>query len=167
MARGGGDYQFDGPDGKTNLLGLFEGRRQLVVYRAFFEPGVIGWPDHACVGCSLMADQVAHIAHLNARDTTFAYASRAPQAEIKRLKQRMGWTMPWYTITDEWDANFGVDRRGKTRPRAIPRARHTTGGTGTTTTTIPSRRRGRCVPRPPAQPTPPRDWENRDEATAS
>ena len=57
----------------------------------------------------MMADQVAHLAHLNARDTTFAYASRAPQPDIARLKARMGWTMPWYTITDEWDADFGVD----------------------------------------------------------
>ncbi len=22
---------------------------------------------------------------------------------------RMGWTMPWYTITDDWDVDFGVD----------------------------------------------------------
>ena len=63
-------YVFDGPRGKASLLDLFEGRRQLIVYRAFFEPGVIGWPDHACVGCSLMADQVADVRHLNARDTT-------------------------------------------------------------------------------------------------
>ncbi len=96
------EYAFDGPDGRVSLAGLFEGRRQLVVYRAFFEPGVIGWPEHACHGCSMMADQVANLAHLNARDTTFAYASRAPQADIARLKERMGWAMPWYTITDEW-----------------------------------------------------------------
>src|SRR5438132_86321 len=50
------DYLFDGPEGKASLLDLFGGRRQLVVYRAFFEPGVIGWPDHACHGCSMMAD---------------------------------------------------------------------------------------------------------------
>src|SRR6266478_6443346 len=50
-----------------------ERRRQLIVYRAFFEPGVFGWPEHACRGCSLGADQVAHLAHLNARDTTLAY----------------------------------------------------------------------------------------------
>ena len=87
----------------------FEGRRQLVVYLAFFEPGVFGWPEHACRGCSLGADQVAHLAHLNARDTTLAYASRAPQADIARLKARMGWEMPWYTITDSFDADFGVD----------------------------------------------------------
>jgi len=102
-------YVFDGPGGKASLLDLFEGRRQLVVYRAFFEPGVHGWPEHACVGCSLMADQVAAVVHLNARDTTFAYASRAPQPDIERVKARMGWTFPWYTITDRFDADFGVD----------------------------------------------------------
>ena len=102
-------YEFDGPKGKASLLDLFDGRRQLIVYRAFFEPGVFGWPEHACRGCSLGADQVAHLAHLNARDTTLAYASRAPQADIARLKARMGWEMPWYTITDGFDADFGVD----------------------------------------------------------
>ena len=102
-------YEFVGPRGKVSLLDLFEGRRQLIVYRAFYEPGVFGWPEHACRGCSLGADQVAHLAHLNARDTTLAYASRAPQGEIERLKARMGWDMPWYTITDSFDADFGVD----------------------------------------------------------
>jgi predicted dithiol-disulfide oxidoreductase (DUF899 family) len=103
-------YEFDGPNGKVSLLDLFEGRRQLVVYRAFYEPGVFGWPDHACRGCSLGADQVAHLAHLNARDTTLAYASRAPQKNIERLKAEMGWKMPWYTITDSFDKDFGVDQ---------------------------------------------------------
>jgi predicted dithiol-disulfide oxidoreductase (DUF899 family) len=102
-------YEFDGPSGKVSLLDLFEGRRQLIVYRAFFEPGVFGWPDHACRGCSLGADQVSNLAHLNARDTTLAYASRAPQPDIERLKKRMDWKMPWYTITDSFDTDFGVD----------------------------------------------------------
>src|SRR5262245_37203732 len=61
------EYEFDGPNGKASLLDLFEGRRQLILYRAFFEPGVYGWPEHACRGCSMVADQVAHRAHLNAR----------------------------------------------------------------------------------------------------
>jgi predicted dithiol-disulfide oxidoreductase (DUF899 family) len=102
-------YEFEGPGGGASLLDLFEGRRQLIVYRAFFEPGVTGWPEHACRGCSLVADQVAHLAHLNARNTTLAFASRAPQKDIERLKARMGWTMPWYTITDSFDKDFGVD----------------------------------------------------------
>ena len=54
-------YEFEGPQGKVSLLDLFEGRRQLIVYRAFFEPGVFGWPEHACRGCSLGADQVTHL----------------------------------------------------------------------------------------------------------
>jgi len=102
-------YEFEGPQGKASLLDLFEGRRQLIVYRAFFEPGVYGWPDHACRGCSLGADQVSNLAHLNARDTTLVYASRAPQEAIERLKARMGWKMPWYTFTGTFDADFGVD----------------------------------------------------------
>ena len=28
------EYEFDGPQGKLSLLDLFEGRRQLIVYRA-------------------------------------------------------------------------------------------------------------------------------------
>ena len=102
-------YEFDGPNGRASLLDLFDGRRQLIVYRAFFEPGVYGWPEHACRGCSMVADQVAHVAHLNARDTTLAFASRAPQTDIEGLKARMGWTMPWYSITDSFDLDFGVD----------------------------------------------------------
>jgi predicted dithiol-disulfide oxidoreductase (DUF899 family) len=172
-------YEFEGPEGKVSLLDLFEGRRQLIVYRAFFEPGVFGWPDHACRGCSLGADQVAHLAHLNARDTTLVYASRASQADIARLKKRMGWEMPWYTsptastrtsalmngtatmcssatasgcsartssttaATKRWGAHgatsisrrSAVRRLGRIRRKVIPKPRHTSGGTGTTTTT--------------------------------
>src|SRR3954462_6767380 len=68
------NYVFDGPDGKVSLLDLFDGRHQLTVYRAVFEPGVHGWPEHACIGCSLGADQVSDLAHLHARDTTLVYA---------------------------------------------------------------------------------------------
>jgi len=103
------EYAFVGPDGATSLPGLFAGRRQLIVYRAFFDPGVHGWPEHACVGCSMIADHVGNLAHLNARDTTLAFVSRAPQPEIARLKARMGWSIPWYTLTDDFDADFGVD----------------------------------------------------------
>src|SRR6266540_3043917 len=35
-------YEFDVPKGKTSLGDLFDGSRQLIVYRAFFEPGVYG-----------------------------------------------------------------------------------------------------------------------------
>ena len=61
------------------------------------------------MGCSFLADQVSHLSHLHARDTTLAYASRAPQPDIARLKARMNWDIPWYSITDTFDADFGVD----------------------------------------------------------
>jgi predicted dithiol-disulfide oxidoreductase (DUF899 family) len=104
------DYRFDGPSGPASLPDLFEGRRQLIVYRFFFEPGVADWPQGGCRGCSVViGDQVSHLAHLNARDTTLAFASRAPQPDIERWKARMGWEqIPWYTITDDFDADFDV-----------------------------------------------------------
>jgi predicted dithiol-disulfide oxidoreductase (DUF899 family) len=107
-------YRFEGANGPASLLDLFEGRRQLIVYRFFYGPEVTtyaeggSFPERACVGCSFVADQVAHLAHLNARDTTLAFVSRAPQAEIQGLKERMGWNIPWYTLTDGFDADFGV-----------------------------------------------------------
>jgi predicted dithiol-disulfide oxidoreductase (DUF899 family) len=111
------EYEFDAADGKASLLDLFEGRRQLIVYRFFYGPDITtyarpgdAYPERACVGCSFLADQVAHPAHLNARDTTLAFVSRAPQAEIQGLKERMGWNVPWYTLTDDFDADFGVDQ---------------------------------------------------------
>jgi predicted dithiol-disulfide oxidoreductase (DUF899 family) len=104
------DYRFDGPDGSVGLLDLFAGRRQLIVYRFFFEPGVHGWPESGCRGCSQVADQVAHPAHLNARDTTLAFVSRAPQDDIARWRSRMSWDLiPWYTLTDDFDKDFDVD----------------------------------------------------------
>ena len=104
------DYRFEGPGGQVSLGDLFEGRKQLIVYRFFFEPGVAKWPESGCPGCSFVADQVAHLAHLNARDTTLAFVSRAPQPDIARWKARMGWEqIPWYTLTDDFDLDMGVD----------------------------------------------------------
>lgn len=112
------EYRFEGPDGDASLEDLFDGRRQLIVYRAFYAPDVTtyppsggSYPERACAGCSFMADQVAHPAHLNARDTSLAFVSRAPQAEVHALQTRMGWDqIPWYTLTDDFDADFDVDQ---------------------------------------------------------
>ena len=77
------EYRFEGPDGEVSFADLFEGRRQLIVYRAFYGPEVTtyaaggSYPERACVGCSFVADQVAHPAHLSGRDTT-SPSSRAP-----------------------------------------------------------------------------------------
>ena len=109
------EYRFEGPDGTVSLKDLFDGRRQLIVYRAYYGPEVTTalsgheYPKGACVGCSFVADQVAHPAHLGARDTALAFVSRAPQAEIQGLKQRKGWEhIPWFELTDDFDADFDV-----------------------------------------------------------
>ena len=41
------EYRFDGPEGPVSLLDLFEGRRQLIVYRAFYAPDVTTYPPGA------------------------------------------------------------------------------------------------------------------------
>ena len=89
------DYRFDGPNGPARLLDLFEGRRQLIVYRAFYGPEVTtyaeggAYPERACVGCSFLADQVANPAHLNARDTSLR-SCRAPHRRTSSAS-RSGW----------------------------------------------------------------------------
>jgi predicted dithiol-disulfide oxidoreductase (DUF899 family) len=105
------DYVFEGPQGEASLLDLFEGRGQLILYHFMFAPGVEGWPDAGCPGCSFFVDQIGHLAHLYARDTSFALVSRAPLARIERYKRRMGWTVPWFSsAASDFNVDFGVTR---------------------------------------------------------
>jgi predicted dithiol-disulfide oxidoreductase (DUF899 family) len=108
------NYVFEGPDGKASLLDLFDGRRQLFLYHFMFGPGA-----KPCTGCSSMMDNVGHLAHLNARDTSFAVVARAPLSEIEAYKQRMAWNFPWYSshgtdfnhdfgVTTDKGENFGI-----------------------------------------------------------
>ena len=106
------NYQFIGPNGDRDLLGLFELRRQLVVYRFFYAPDVENWPDGACSGCSLFADTVVHPARsLAARDTTLAFVTAAPIDMIESLRERMRWNhIPFYSLPDErFSRDFGVE----------------------------------------------------------
>jgi predicted dithiol-disulfide oxidoreductase (DUF899 family) len=91
-------YAFEGKHGKASLLDLFEGRGQLLIYHFMFDPD---W-DEGCPSCSFLADNIGHLAHLHARDTTLAMVSRAPLARIEAFRQRMGWAVPWYS-------SFGSD----------------------------------------------------------
>lgn len=50
MMRVEAGYRFEGSDGEMRLLDLFEGRRQLIVYRFFYDPDVEGWPEAGCDG---------------------------------------------------------------------------------------------------------------------
>jgi predicted dithiol-disulfide oxidoreductase (DUF899 family) len=96
------DYAFDGPGGEASLLDLFEGRRQLILYHFMFGPS----QEVGCDGCSMVTDSVGPLAHLHARDTSYAMVSRAPLAKIEPYRRRMGWSIPWYS---SFDSDFNVD----------------------------------------------------------
>ncbi|MGE5927022.1 MAG: DUF899 domain-containing protein, partial [Gemmatimonadota bacterium] len=95
-------YAFETAGGSATLAQLFEGRSQLIIYHFMF----LRDQDQGCPGCSFMADNVPHLAHFHARDTTFALVSRAPLAEIERFRMRMGWTLPWHS---SYGSDFNYD----------------------------------------------------------
>lgn len=108
----GKEYRFEGPEGEVGLLDLFEGRRQLIVYRFFLDPGmkIASYPEDGCPGCSMFADNLPNLTHLNARDTTLVFVSAGSQEAIGNYRARMGWDVPWYTTADDFSADFGVDQ---------------------------------------------------------
>jgi len=95
-------YVFAGRRGPASLLDLFEGRGQLLIYHFMFDPD---W-DEGCESCSFLADGIGNLAHLHARDTTLVMVSRAPLATIEPFRQRMGWTVPWYS---SYRSSFNYD----------------------------------------------------------
>lgn len=106
------EYLFEGPNGRQTLAELFDGRSQLVVYHAMFDPATASpetsWTeDAACFVCSFWADNFNGIVvHLNHRDVTLVAVSRAPYAAIADYKRRMGWTFPWVSSSQ---SDFNVD----------------------------------------------------------
>jgi predicted dithiol-disulfide oxidoreductase (DUF899 family) len=110
MTRIDKDYVFEGPEGRASLADLFDGRRQLVLYHFMFAPDVHGWPEAGCPGCSMFVDQVGHLAHLHARDTSLVLVSRAPLERLDRYRHRMGWDdIPWYSSEgSDFNQDFGV-----------------------------------------------------------
>jgi predicted dithiol-disulfide oxidoreductase (DUF899 family) len=95
-------YTFAGPDGEASLLDLFDGRRQLITYHFMFDPS---W-DAGCPGCSRVTDNIGHLAHLHARDTSLVVVSRAPLPKLLAFKERMGWTVPWFS---SYGSDFNYD----------------------------------------------------------
>lgn len=96
------EYVFEGPHGKTSLLDLFEGRPQLIVQHFMFDPN---W-EAGCPACSLATDNIGHLSHLYARNTSLVMISRAPLPKLQRYKERMGWNIPWYS---SFDSDFNYD----------------------------------------------------------
>lgn len=99
------DYVFQGPDGPVRLADLFEQRRQLIIYHMMWR-----WDlDAGCPSCAILLDNVGHIAHLNALDTTFAAVSRGPWDTLSRYRKRMNWAFPMYSsFGSEFNYDFHV-----------------------------------------------------------
>ncbi len=98
-------YAFQGPDGKALLVDLFEGRRQLLLYHFMFGPN----QEAGCPGCSMFIDQIGHLSHLHARDTSFALVSRASIGKLEAYRKRMGWEIPWYSsFGSDFNHDLGV-----------------------------------------------------------
>src|SRR6266536_5471643 len=105
------DYTFEGERGKVSLHDMFDGRSQLVVYHAMFNPDTAGphtsWTaDAACYACSWWMDNFNGITvHLNHRDITMVAVSLAPYPALAAYKKRMGWSFPWFSSVGS-DFNF-------------------------------------------------------------
>ncbi|MEL6384091.1 MAG: DUF899 domain-containing protein [Cyanobacteria bacterium J06626_18] len=99
------EYSFEGSDGKTNLLDLFEGRRQLLVYHFMFAPD---W-DKGCSGCTGFVNALSDLSMLNERDTTLVLISRAPLAKLEQCKAQQGWNLPWVSsLNSDFNYDFHV-----------------------------------------------------------
>ncbi|HET9046485.1 MAG TPA: DUF899 domain-containing protein [Casimicrobiaceae bacterium] len=106
-------YAFDGPRGRAGLVDLFEGRCQLIVYHFMFDPD---WKE-GCPSCSLVIDNVGHLAHLHARGTSLALVSRAPLERLEPFRRRMGWTLPWYSsFGSDFNYDFDVSHDDRVAP---------------------------------------------------
>ncbi len=86
-------YRLQGADGPVDLLELFDGRSQLIVYHFMFGAEAT----EGCPGCSWVLDAMSHSAHLNARDISLVLVSRAPVEILHAYRKRMGWDKPWYS----------------------------------------------------------------------
>jgi len=95
-------YQFTGAKGKASLLDLFAGRKQLIIYNVMYGPDA----QAPCTGCCMMVDNMGHIAHLHARDTSLILVARSPYDKLVALGKRMGWNIPWYS---SYESDFNQD----------------------------------------------------------
>ncbi|MEU6076285.1 DUF899 domain-containing protein [Micromonospora sp. NPDC047074] len=107
------DYTFTGPAGTVRLPDMFEGRRQLIIYHFMFDPE---WSE-GCPSCSLVVDNVGHLAHLHSADTALAVVSRAPFSTTDPFRSRMGWDIPWYS---SHGSDFNYDFRVTNDPAVAP-----------------------------------------------
>ena len=80
------DYVFDGPDGKVTLRDCSKTAGNCCSTISCSEPS----QDVGCPGCSMFVDQIGHLAHLHARDTSFVLVVARSDRENRRLRGTHG-----------------------------------------------------------------------------
>ena len=113
MVRVEEDYRFQGPQGEVGLEALFDGRSQLIVYHFMYHMD----RGKGCAGCSSLVDSIGHQSHLHQRDTNLVLVSRAPLADLEAFRQRMGWSLPWYS---SHGCRFNYDYHATTDEQVAP-----------------------------------------------
>src|SRR5438309_1032802 len=111
------EYGSETDEGVRTLAELFDGRSQLLVYHFMFGPSY----EAGCPTCSSNADAVNGVVpHLNARDVTMVYVSRAPLEKLLAYRRRMGWSFPWVSSAgSEFNFDFSVSRTEEQTREAI------------------------------------------------
>jgi predicted dithiol-disulfide oxidoreductase (DUF899 family) len=139
------EYSFEASAGIKTLKELFDGRSRLLVYHFMFGPSY----EAGCPVCSSSADSVnGALAHLEARDATMVYVSRAPLAPLEAYKERMGWRFPWVSSADsDFNLDFGMSQTREQASRLVdsmgegmpPVLTHMADTTGTDVAGVPDR----------------------------
>lgn len=99
-------YRFQTDDGTKTLAELFDGRSQLVIYHAMYNPS---WTD-PCPGCSSLVDNLdGTLANVQDSDVTLVAMSHAPLEKLQAHRRRMGWKVPYVSSYDSgFNYDFGV-----------------------------------------------------------
>lgn len=107
------DYRFQTHQGEQQLVDLFAGNEQLLIYHFMLAPG----DEAGCIGCSFLLDHIDGVlVHLRHHGVSVVAVSRAPLEEIARYQSRMGWNLPWVS---SHGSDFNYDFKVSFRPEAV------------------------------------------------
>jgi predicted dithiol-disulfide oxidoreductase (DUF899 family) len=103
------DYMLEGPFGRVQLVDVFDGRRQLIVYHHMWEPGET-WQFG---GCTSFTAQFTRLDFLEPYDARFVIVTQGPIDDALEYKRRVGNRMDWYsTVNSPFGADMGAPNGG-------------------------------------------------------
>ncbi|GAA1260234.1 DUF899 family protein [Sphaerisporangium rubeum] len=97
-----------GAGGPVPLIEVFEGRSQLIAYYQMWHTGRPA--AEQCEGCTFSTAHINELSYLHSRDVSYATFCEGPYEESSRYRDFMGWTVPWYSVTEEAVERLVADR---------------------------------------------------------